>query len=79
MARGVARKDQTPKQWVRYNMDWSDSNDTTKGSVTRMSDIQTRIRFAPLAQIESYWNSLRGTRLMPQRSEIDPRGLKGGR
>lgn len=33
--------------------------------------------FAPLAQIEAYWEALRGTRLMPTRSEIDPRGIEG--
>lgn len=46
-------------------------------SVTRMSDIRNRTRYAALAQIDAYWTGLRGNRLMPQRSEIDPRGLKG--
>lgn len=58
-------------------MDWSKFNDTSDTSVVEMSDIQNRVRYAPLAQLDAYWNSLRGTRLMPQRSEIDPRGLKG--
>jgi len=32
--------------------------------------------FAPLAQVEAYWEALRGNRLMPTRSEIDPRGIE---
>ncbi len=47
------------------------------GPVVDISERQLRTRFAPLAQIEGYWNALRGSRLLPLRSEIDPRGLKG--
>ena len=47
------------------------------GPVVDITDRQTRVHFAPLAQIEGYWNALRGSRLLPLRSEIDPRGLKG--
>jgi hypothetical protein len=32
--------------------------------------------FAPVAQVEAYWEALRGTRLMPNRAEIDPRGIE---
>jgi hypothetical protein len=32
--------------------------------------------FTPLAQVEAYWEALRGARLMPYRSEIDPRGIE---
>ncbi|WP_300030222.1 PAS domain-containing protein [uncultured Roseobacter sp.] len=32
--------------------------------------------FSPLAQVEAYWEALRGTRLMPNRAEIDPRGIE---
>lgn len=32
--------------------------------------------FAPLAQLEAYWEALRGGRLMPNRAEIDPRGIE---
>jgi hypothetical protein len=32
--------------------------------------------FAPLAQVEAYWEALRGARLMPNRAEIDPRGIE---
>jgi hypothetical protein len=47
------------------------------GPVVDMNERQTRVRYAPLAQIEGYWNALRGSRMLPLRSEIDPRGLKG--
>ncbi len=60
-------------------MDWSkETGEMGRNTpVVDMTERQRRVRFAPLAQIEGYWNALRGTRLMPQRSEIDPRGLKG--
>lgn len=32
--------------------------------------------FAPIAQLEAYWEALRGNRLMPNRAEIDPRGIE---
>ncbi|MEM8578033.1 MAG: PAS domain-containing protein [Pseudomonadota bacterium] len=32
--------------------------------------------FSALAQVEAYWEALRGTRLMPKRSDIDPRGIE---
>ena len=47
------------------------------GPVVDITERQARLRFAPLAQIEGYWTALRGSRLLPLRSEIDPRGLKG--
>lgn len=60
-------------------MDWFGDKDTRKndGPVISMTERQLRSKFAPLNQIEGYWNSLRGNRMMPLRSEIDPRGLKG--
>ncbi|WP_120504924.1 PAS domain-containing protein [Sulfitobacter mediterraneus] len=32
--------------------------------------------FAPIAQVEAYWEALRAGRLLPKRSEVDPRGLE---
>ncbi|MDW4496524.1 PAS domain-containing protein [Sulfitobacter sp. D35] len=32
--------------------------------------------YSPLAQVEAYWEGLRGGRLMPNRAEIDPRGIE---
>ena len=60
-------------------MDWFKSKEIveTTNQVVRIDERQQKQDFAPLAQIEAYWNGLRGTRPMPLRSEIDPRGLKG--
>jgi len=33
-------------------------------------------RFAHIAQVEAYWDALRGRRLVPRRSEVDPRGIE---
>lgn len=33
-------------------------------------------RFPAIAQVEAYWESLRAGRLLPRRSEIDPRGIE---
>ncbi|MDJ1008100.1 MAG: PAS domain-containing protein [Paracoccaceae bacterium] len=34
-------------------------------------------RHTALVQVEAYWTSLRGSRLVPDRAEVDPRGLSG--
>ena len=34
-------------------------------------------RFAVLDEVRRYWDALRGERLLPLRSEIDPRGIEG--
>ncbi|MFG6561958.1 PAS domain-containing protein [Sulfitobacter sp. 1A15299] len=41
-----------------------------------MSDHRTHVGYGPLAQVEAYWEALRGNRLMPRRSDIDPRGIE---
>ena len=41
-----------------------------------MSDFRTDSGYRALAQVESYWEAVRGNRLMPKRSEIDPRGIE---
>lgn len=33
--------------------------------------------FGAVREVEAYWEALRGTRLMPARAEIDPRGIAG--
>ncbi|MEO9652933.1 MAG: PAS domain-containing protein [Roseobacter sp.] len=45
-------------------------------NVVNMTQNVSHNGFTPLAQVESYWEALRGTRLMPNRSEIDPRGIE---
>lgn len=34
-------------------------------------------RRGALAEIDAYWHALRGTRLVPARSDVDPRGIEG--
>lgn len=45
-------------------------------TTTTMTHFQKHKGFAPVAQVEAYWEALRGTRLMPKRSDIDPRGIE---
>lgn len=45
-------------------------------NVILMSDHRTYSGYRPLAQVEAYWEALRGNRLMPCRSDIDPRGIE---
>ena len=45
-------------------------------NVVAMSDFQPETGYAAIAQIESYWEAIRGTRLLPKRSDIDPRGIE---
>ena len=45
-------------------------------NIVTMTDFRAEVGFSALSQVEAYWEALRGTRLMPQRSEIDPRGIE---
>lgn len=45
-------------------------------NVVSMSDYQPETGFAPIAQVEAYWEALRGSKLLPKRSEVDPRGIE---
>ncbi|MGJ5619188.1 PAS domain-containing protein [Sulfitobacter sp. MF3-043] len=45
-------------------------------NVVSMSDYQSDSGFAIIAQIEAYWEALRGGNLLPKRSEVDPRGIE---
>lgn len=44
-------------------------------NVISMSDYQPETGYPALAQVEAYWNALRGSRLVPKRSDVDPRGI----
>ena len=44
-------------------------------NVISMSNYQPETGFPALAQVEAYWNALRGNRLVPKRSDVDPRGI----
>ncbi|WP_241462614.1 PAS domain-containing protein [Tateyamaria sp. ANG-S1] len=41
-----------------------------------MTEFRAEIGFSAISQVEAYWEGLRGARLMPKRSEIDPRGIE---
>lgn len=45
-------------------------------NVVAMSNYQKKTGYAAIAQVEAYWEALRGTRLLPKRSDIDPRGIE---
>jgi len=45
-------------------------------NVVTMSDYQPHNGYASLSLVEAYWDALRAGRDMPQRSEIDPRGIE---
>lgn len=45
-------------------------------NVVNMTQSVSHSGFSPMAQVEAYWEALRGTRLMPNRAEIDPRGIE---
>jgi hypothetical protein len=45
-------------------------------NVVEMTEFRTETGYSPIAQVEAYWDALRGMRLMPKRAEIDPRGIE---
>lgn len=44
--------------------------------IERMSKTRQPKRFETIALVEAYWQNLRGSRLVPLRSEVDPRGFE---
>lgn len=53
-----------------------DKLSTNTQNVVTMSDYQPDTGYSAIAQIEAYWDALRGDRLMPKRADIDPRGIE---
>jgi len=53
-----------------------DNSSQNTHNVINMSRTLSENGFTPLAQVEAYWEALRGARLMPNRAEIDPRGIE---
>ncbi|MEM9697808.1 MAG: PAS domain-containing protein [Pseudomonadota bacterium] len=45
-------------------------------SVIAMSEYRPETGYAAIAQVEAYWEAVRGARLLPKRSDIDPRGIE---
>jgi len=55
------------------------NNNTETGNgpnVINLSRFLSDTRFPAVTQIEAYWEGLRAGRLLPRRSEIDPRGIE---
>jgi hypothetical protein len=51
--------------------------DNTDGqSVISMSGFMSATRFNAITEVESYWDAIRAGRLVPRRSDIDPRGIE---
>jgi hypothetical protein len=45
-------------------------------NVVSMSEYQPETGYGAIAQVEAYWEALRAGRLLPKRSEVDPRGIE---
>jgi len=50
---------------------------TLEGKVVSLFTRKPPATFAAVREVEAYWEALRGTRPMPARAEIDPRGIAG--
>ena len=46
-------------------------------NVFEMAERRDFVNFPAVAQVDAYWEGLRNGRLMPLRSDVDPRGLEG--
>ena len=48
----------------------------TDPTVVNMTQFAASARYQPLREVEAYWDALRAGRLVPRRSDIDPRGIE---
>lgn len=53
-----------------------DKFDQKAQNVVAMSRFQPESGFSAIAQVEAYWEGLRGNRMVPKRSDVDPRGIE---
>ena len=53
-----------------------DKTDPKAHNISDMTEFRAETGYSAIAQVEAYWEALRGNRMMPQRSEIDPRGIE---
>lgn len=53
-----------------------DKHQETFHNVIAMTEFKTEVGYSAISQVEAYWEGLRGMRMMPKRSEIDPRGIE---
>lgn len=44
--------------------------------VVSLTNFRRAMAYNPIAEVEAYWEALRGVRVVPLRSEIDPRGIE---
>lgn len=49
---------------------------TRDQNVVNMTHFASSTRYQPLSEVEAYWDALRAGRLVPRRSDIDPRGIE---
>lgn len=54
-----------------------DESSTSRANVVSLWQYQARQDLSPLAELRGYWNDLCCGRLVPMRSEIDPREISG--
>ncbi|SFS55736.1 PAS domain-containing protein [Sulfitobacter marinus] len=45
-------------------------------NIVKLNDFHAHHSFSAIAQVEAYWEGLRQDRLLPKRSDIDPRGIE---
>ena len=53
-----------------------DKSETNPHNIVTMTEFRAEVGYSAISQVEAYWEGLRGARLMPKRSEIDPRGIE---
>jgi len=53
-----------------------DKSDLNPHNIVAMTEFRAEVGYSAISQVEAYWEGLRGARLMPKRSEIDPRGIE---
>ncbi|MGI3167539.1 PAS domain-containing protein [Pseudooceanicola sp. C21-150M6] len=46
------------------------------GTVVEMTQFASHAHYQPLREVEAYWTALRAGRLVPRRSDVDPRGME---
>jgi hypothetical protein len=56
---------------------WRQSPLGQTGNIIEIGPRMSQTRFPELIEVEAYWNALKGSRQMPGRLEIDPRGIDG--
>ncbi|WP_425041212.1 PAS domain-containing protein [Primorskyibacter sp. S187A] len=56
----------------------TDLRNDAQGQIIKLPQDWSGIKSSgALAQVDAYWHALRGSRLVPDRSDVDPRGIEG--